>query len=33
MSEIRAPDAAALEATYNLNKHAKKYARLALLFH
>lgn len=29
MSEIREPDAATLEAVYNLNKHAKKYARLA----
>ena len=29
MSEIREPDARSLEAVYNLNKHAKKYARLA----
>lgn len=29
MTEIREPDAATLEAVYNLNKHAKKYARLA----
>ena len=29
MSEIREPDARSLEAVYNLNKHAKKYAGLA----
>lgn len=29
MTELREPDAATLEAVYNLNKHAKKYARLA----
>ncbi len=29
MSEIRQPNAEALESVYNINKHAKKYARLA----
>lgn len=29
MTEIRKPDAESLESVYNINKHAKKYAKLA----